>query len=150
MYRLTPPAASLQPFIECYWSIDHDAPAPVQQHLVVDGRTDILFTFGQSYQYTDLLNRDSVQSSRRPHYSGLRDYPMHVRQMRAAGWQAFVSESAASRLSSRSHSMISPISPSSWMPSSTGTLTSWKRGFMTQGPILISRRRCSTPSFYAV
>lgn len=51
MYRLSPPAPALAPFIEHYWAVTAaDGPVDLSVNVFVDGRPDLIFNFGAPYR----------------------------------------------------------------------------------------------------
>jgi AraC-like DNA-binding protein len=81
MFRVFSPAPVLTPFIECYWLHEtQSAPHTTQiATLLVDGRADLMFTFGRSYEVL-VTNGDLKQSHEVAHLNGQRGYPLTVTQ----------------------------------------------------------------------
>lgn len=82
MYRVLLPAESLRPYIECYWTF-RAAPgtsAQLREHIVVDGRADVMFNFGCGYQRARLHRAQGSDTLRVSHIDAQRTYPVVIEQ----------------------------------------------------------------------
>lgn len=83
MYTLRLPAPHLQPYIEAYWFVDLTLPEsqPLQERIFVDGKADIIFTYGDAYQrkYVNYETTEPTQLAT-SNFDAQRIYPVHIIQ----------------------------------------------------------------------
>lgn len=77
-YREFAPDRKLSPFIECYWSAVADRPPfQDQEALIPDGTIELMFNFGDSYQY---LSGGGWSDVNRGHIIGIRRKALYISQ----------------------------------------------------------------------
>jgi AraC-like DNA-binding protein len=81
MFSIFAPLPVLAPFIECYWQREPQAAADAIQAatLPVDGRADLMFTFGQRYEVL-VASGERKQSHNVAHLNAQRGFPLAVAQ----------------------------------------------------------------------
>ncbi|HEY4110058.1 DUF6597 domain-containing transcriptional factor, partial [Puia sp.] len=57
-YHEYPPPPVLQPYIQCFWMLEHDyrEPCHTHEHLWADTHTELLFISGERYYRRDTAN----------------------------------------------------------------------------------------------
>ncbi|MEO1163337.1 MAG: helix-turn-helix domain-containing protein [Chloroflexota bacterium] len=81
MYALLAPAPHLRPFIECYWSVNITLPdsQPLNEHIFVDGKADLIFNYGDAYFREHLHDETRLQQAS-TNLDAQRNYPVAITQ----------------------------------------------------------------------